>query len=168
MKNPLDETPVHITRRMQVETHLVDSIGDIGSCERQVLQGADDTAIEHSISGWRASGGICFRLGVDWRGRGHAIHHAGAIQNISGVGCLMEMKTMLITSNLDAEELVQMTQVLHCKCALHTIDDMMVKLQGRRHQDDVIDVKEEMRHIGAMLIDEQRRVRPCGANASVL
>jgi hypothetical protein len=40
-KNPLDETPVHITRRMHVETHLVDGIGDIGSCERQVLQSQD-------------------------------------------------------------------------------------------------------------------------------
>jgi hypothetical protein len=46
MRMFLDETLVHITRRMHVETHLVDGISDIGSCEHQVLQGADDAAIE--------------------------------------------------------------------------------------------------------------------------
>jgi hypothetical protein len=130
-KNPLVETPVHITRRMHVETHLVDGIGDIGYSERQVLQGADDTVILRNIGGRRASGGICFRLGVDWRGRKLVIHHSGVIQNISVIGCLMEMKTMLISLNLDAEEVVQRTQVLHCERALQTIDDTMEKHQGR-------------------------------------
>jgi hypothetical protein len=81
---------------------------------------------------------------------------------------LMEMKTMPMSPNLDAEEVVQRTQVLHCECALQTIDDTMEKRQGRRRQDDVIDVEEEIRHAGAMLVHEQRRVRPCGAEASVL
>jgi hypothetical protein len=78
-KNPLDETLGHITRRMHVETHLDDGIGDIRACERQVLHGANDTAIERSIGGRRASGGRCFRLGVDWRGRRLAVHHSGVI-----------------------------------------------------------------------------------------
>jgi hypothetical protein len=50
VKNPLDKTPVYITRRMHVKAHLVDSVGDIRSCEHQVLQGADDTMVECSIT----------------------------------------------------------------------------------------------------------------------
>jgi hypothetical protein len=106
VKNPLDETPVYITRRMHVKAHLVDSVGDIRSCEHQVLQGADDTMVECSISGRLASGGKRFRLGVDWCGRRLAIHHASAIEDISGVGGLMEMETMLILPHLDAEKVV--------------------------------------------------------------
>jgi hypothetical protein len=34
-----------------METHLVDGIGDIWSCERQVLQGNNNTVIEHNIGG---------------------------------------------------------------------------------------------------------------------
>jgi hypothetical protein len=50
---------------------------------------------------------------------------------------------------------VQLTHVLHCILLLEGGDDVTQELDGGGHEDDVVDVEEEVRRVRSAVEDEQ-------------
>src|SRR6185503_19617071 len=97
---------------MQMETDLLNSIGEIRPGEGEVLQSAGQTPvcsrIIHRIT--QISRQLC--LSVDWSGAGLAISHPSPLQNIEGVLPLAKKKTRRARLNSDAQEVVELAEIL--------------------------------------------------------
>jgi hypothetical protein len=102
------------------------------------------------------------------RGCGLAIKHAGAVEELTGVLALVQEETIGATDNLDAEEVVQGTQVLEGGLSAKAVGESAKKIRGAGHQDDVVDVEEQVRGVGALVEDKQRSIRVCRAEAEVV
>jgi hypothetical protein len=64
--------------------------------------------------------------------------------------------------NVDAEEEVQRSHVLHCKLGTEGVDDLLQQFGARRGEHHVVDVEEQVDDVAAAAQDEEEGVRPCG------
>src|SRR4051794_28694320 len=96
----------------------------------------------------RGQGTICggeLGLRVDRRGRGFAIKHTGAVQEIVGILALMKEEAVGATYDLDAEEVVQGPQILEGKLSAKKLGDLSQEVRGAGRQYNVIDVEQQVR-----------------------
>ena len=103
---------------MHVKTDLMNGIGEIRPGEGQVLQSARQTPVGSRISHRITQISRQLRLSVDKSGAGLAISHPSPLQNIECVLPLVKEKTRRARLNSDAQEVVELTQILHSKLLL--------------------------------------------------
>ena len=140
----LEDGEVAVPWIMHVQARLLNGVGDVGSCDGEVLQGAGDAAVlawvlHSSTRGWQ------LRLRVDGRRGGLAVHHPGTFQELFSVLRLRQEEVCAATSHVDAEEEVQRAHVLHGKLSLEFVDDVPQQRVGGGRQHHVVDVEKKVR-----------------------
>jgi hypothetical protein len=94
-------------RGVHMQAHLLDDVGDVGSREGQVLEGAGQALVGRRVGDQGPVFLREFHLSVDRRGAGLAVGHASPLQDVDGILVLVEEETLRPTLNGDAEEVVK-------------------------------------------------------------
>src|SRR6185312_2319556 len=97
--------------------------------------------------------------GVDRSGAGLAISHPSPLQNIECVLPLVKKKTRRARLNSDAQEVVELTQILRSTLLLQRGDDTMKQLLTGGCEHNIIDIEQQICRLIPTAIDEERRVR---------
>jgi hypothetical protein len=72
---------------------------------------------------------------------------------------------ILRTSNSNAKEVVEITEVSHRKLAVQSVQEALEKMRGGGGDNDVIDVEEKIRRITARLENKQRSIGQGGLDS---
>jgi hypothetical protein len=75
--------------------------------------------------------------------------HAGALQKVSNILALGEEHVVRRMTNSNANEVVEITEVSHRKLVVQPGQEALEKIRGGGGDNDVIEVKEKIRHITA-------------------
>ena len=81
---------------------------------------------------------------------------------------LMKEETIRTTHHLNTEEVVQQTQVLDGKLSTKTISKPAKELRSACCQDDVVNIEKQIRRVGALVINKQRSIGACRAEAELV
>jgi hypothetical protein len=106
---------------------------------------------------YRRIGPVVFRalrLSVDRHGAGLAVRHASPLQDVEGVLALVKKETLRPLLGDDAEEVVEMPQVLHRELTLKGDDRAPKKIDTGRHEHDVVDVEHQVDDVVTAPVDE--------------
>ena len=101
-----------------MKTDLLNNVGEIRPSEGEVRQGTGQTPVGSRIRHRITQISRQFRLSVDRSGVGLAISHPSPLQNIKCVLPLVKEKARRARLNNDAQEVVELTQILHSKLLL--------------------------------------------------
>jgi len=124
---------------MHEETDLLNCIGDIRPSEGEPLQCSRKAAIIRGILD-RWSVGRQLRVDVDRSGGRLALSHPGALQKLQHILALREnQRTMAL--NMHAQEVMELSQVLHGELRLHRSDGALKELGRRSCEDYVVDIQ---------------------------
>ena len=126
-----------------METDLLNSVGEVRPGEGEVLQGIGQTPVGSRISHWIPQVSKQFRLSVDRSGAGLAIGHPSPLQNVKCVVPLVK-KTRQTRLNSDAQEVVELTKILHSKLLLQRGDDALKQLLTGGCEHNVIDIEQQV------------------------
>jgi hypothetical protein len=96
-----------------VQVYLLHGISDVGSCERQLLEGSDNAPELRGVRNRRPRVVSQLRLEVDWSRTRIAVCHDCPLDDIRRVGALVEEQPVWTTLDGDAEEVVKWSDVLH-------------------------------------------------------
>jgi hypothetical protein len=96
-----------------VQTDLLHGIGNVGSCEYQVLESSCNAPeLRHVLNGRpRVPCQLCLK--VDWCHAELAVRHDNTFEDVKRVGALMEKQTSQTMLDGNAEEVVKWSEVLH-------------------------------------------------------
>src|SRR6185312_2401516 len=144
---------------MHMETDLLNSVGEVRPGEGEVLQIARQTPIGSRISHRITQISRQLHLSVDCSGAGLAISHPRPLQNIEGVLPLVKEKTRRARLNSDAQEVVELIEILHSKLLLQRGDDTLKQPLTRGYEHNVINVEQQIGSLIPTVVDEERRVR---------
>ena len=111
-ENPLDGSPVNVSRSMHMKTHLLHDILKLRSSQSEVLESTNDRPIESSIRSRITIHGRKLGLHINTRSGGLAVKHAGTLEELVSILSLMKEEAIRTAHHLDTEEVVQRTQVL--------------------------------------------------------
>ena len=142
-----------------METDLLNNVGEIRPGEGEVLQGTGQTPIGSRISHMSTQISRQLRLSVDRSGAGLAISHPGPLQDIECVLPLVQEKTRRARLNSDAQEVVELTKILHSKLLLQGGDDALKQLLTGGCEHNIIDIEQQICSLIPTAVDEERRVR---------
>src|SRR6185369_9666786 len=143
---------------MHMETALLTSIGEVRPSEGEVLQSVGQTPVGSRISHRITQISRQLRLSVDRSGAGLAISHPSPLQNIECVLPLVKEKTRRARLNSDAQEVVELTQILHSKLLLQRGDDTLKQLLTGGCEHNVIDIEQQICSLIPTAVNEERRV----------
>lgn len=73
---------------MHVETCLLHGVGEVWAREGEILERADDAAVERRIRHWCACAGGELALDINWRGSRCVVRHAGSVKDVFSILCL--------------------------------------------------------------------------------
>jgi hypothetical protein len=96
-----------------MQTNLLHNIGDVGSCEGQVLESPCNALKLGSILNMRP--GVCseLRLEVDQSRARLTVSHGSTLDDVQRVGALVEEHVIWMTLDSNDEEVVKRPEVLH-------------------------------------------------------
>lgn len=151
-----------------MKAHLLNSVLQLGTSERQVLQGTNDGPVEGGIRGWRSvsSGELDLRIHVS--SRGLAVKHAGAVKVLMSRLPLVEEEAIGTTYYPDAEEVVEWPQVLDGKLGAKALSESSKEIGGEHCQDDVVDVEKQIGGSNTLVVYKQRRIRASGPKHNLM
>jgi hypothetical protein len=89
-----------------MKAHLLDSVGDVGPGEGEVLERTCQAPIRCRVGDWGPGGLRELRLGVNRRGAGLAVRHASSLQNVNDVLTLVQEETLGPMFHSDAKEVM--------------------------------------------------------------
>ena len=98
-----------------MKAHLLDSVLNVRTRQREVLNSTDDGAVKGSVRRRRTLDGGHLSLCVDERGSRLAVKHARSLQKLVGVLLLVQEEASSPAHDLDVEEVVESPQVLEGK-----------------------------------------------------
>src|SRR6185312_12101790 len=124
---------------MHMETDLLNSVVEVWPGEGEVLQSAGQTSVGSRISHRITQISRQLRLSVDSSGVGLVISHPSPLQNIKCVLPLVK-KTRRARLNSDAQEVVELTKILHSKLLLQRGDDTLKQSLTGGGEHNVIDI----------------------------
>jgi hypothetical protein len=102
-----------LPRVVHVQTDLLHDVGDVGSCECQVLESSCNAPKLRGVLNGRPRVPCQLRLGVDWSRARLAVRHDCTFEDVKRLGALMEEQTIRVMLDGDAEEVVKRHEVLH-------------------------------------------------------
>ena len=137
----------------------MDDIGDVGPRQREVLEGAGHAAIPRGILEGRSISARRFGLRISRRRGSLAVRHASALEDVVGVRSLGEDEAICVPLNVDAEEVADWPHVFHGEGGLEAGDEMAKKCSSGCREDHVVHIKQQVRHVVAVLVHEQGGVR---------
>src|SRR6185295_6664449 len=99
------------------------------------------------------------RLSVDRSGAGLTISHPSPLQDIKCVLPLVKEKTKRARLNSDAQEVMELTKILHSELLLQRGDDTLKQLLTGGCEHNVIHIEQQICSLIHTTVDEERRVR---------
>ena len=142
-----------------MKAHLLDGVGDVWPGEGQILQHTCEALVGYRVSDRWLVVLRELRPSVNRRGVGLAVGHASPLQDVEGVLTLMLEETLRLAFDSDAEEVMEGPQVLHRKLLLEGDDCALQEVDGGCHENNVVDVEEEVDEVLAPPVDEEGCVR---------
>src|SRR6185437_6481502 len=126
---------------MHMETDLLNSVGEVRPGEGKVLQCTGQTPVGSRISHRSTQISRQLRLSVDRSRAGLAISHPSPLQNIECVLPLVKEKARRTRLNSDAQEVVELTKILHSKLLLRRVDDALKQLLTGGCEHNIINIE---------------------------
>ena len=108
-----------------MKAHLLDSVLNVWTRQREVLKCTDDGAVEGSVGRRRTLDGGHLSLRVDRRGSRLAVKHARSLEKLVGILLLVQKEAGGPVHNLDAEEVVESPQVLEGELGAEASCDLL-------------------------------------------
>ena len=127
---------------MHIETDLLNSVGEIRPGEGEVLQSAGQTPVDSRINHRITQISRQLRLSVDKSGAELAISHPRPLQDIKCVLPLVKEKSRRARLNSDAQEVVELTKILHSELLLQRGDGTLKQLRTGGCEHNVIDIEQ--------------------------
>ena len=81
---------------------------------------------------------------------------------------LMKKETIRTVHHLNTVEVVQRAQVLDGELSTKTISKLAKELRSACCQDDVVNIKQQISRVGALVINKQRSIGACRAEAELV
>ena len=138
-----------------METDLLNRVGEVRPGEGEVLQGTGQTPVGSMISHRSTQISRQLRLSADRSRAGLAISHPSPLQNIECILPLVKEKTRRARLNSDAQEVVELTQILHNKLLLQIGDDTLKQLLTGGCEHNVIDIEQQICSLIPTAVDEE-------------
>src|SRR6185437_6819748 len=113
---------------MHMKADLLNSICEVRPGESEILQGASKTPVGSRISHRITHISRQLHLSVDRSGAGLAISHPSPLQNIKCILPLVKEKARRARLNSNAQEVVELTKILHSNLLLQIRDDALKQL----------------------------------------
>jgi hypothetical protein len=85
-----------------------------------------------------------------------------------GVLLLVKKEAIRSVHNLNAEEVVQGSQVLERELGMKTVGGLLQEHWCASREDDVFDVEQQVSHCVSHMVDKQRCIGACGAEAKLM
>lgn len=164
-QHTLDQSEMALARGMHVQADLLDGVGELGAGDGEVLQASSDASVGGRVVHTTAISRGQLGLGVNGRRGRTAGFHAGAIDKLFRVLFLAQEEAGRRACHANAEEEVEIAEVLHRKFTSELGDDALKNSRRRGGEHDAIHVEEEERRVHAAMVDEQRRVGAGGHEA---
>jgi hypothetical protein len=154
VQDALQSGEVGLPGIVHVEAHLLNGVGDVGARECQPLEGTSEAPVIRGILNRRT---VCCQLRTNLHRCGGrlALGHPSAVQNLQHVLALREKQTGPVTLNVHPQKVVEFPQILHGELRPKSSNGALEKTGGRRCENDVIDVEQQVDHIRSASEDEQ-------------
>ena len=94
-----------------------------------------------------------------WSGAGLAISHLSPLQNVECILPLVKKQAKRARLNSDAQEVVELTKILHSKLLLQRGDNALKQLLTGGCEHNIIDIEQQVVSRIPTVVDEERRVR---------
>ena len=98
------------------------------------------------------------RLSVDRRGAGLTISHPSPLQNVECILPLVKEQARRASLNSNAQEVVELTKILHSKLPLQKGDDALNQLLTGSGEHNIINIEQQVGSVISTAVDEQRSV----------
>jgi len=114
-QDPLEQRKMRLAGIMHEETHLLNSVGDVGSSQREVLKCTGETPVLRGILNRITI--CCRQLGSSVNGCGCRVTlgHASTLKKIHRILSLRQKETISRTGDRDPEEVMKISQICHGK-----------------------------------------------------
>jgi hypothetical protein len=156
---------VRLPEIMHMKANLLDGIGDVGAGERQVLESPGEAPKLSRISSKMPGSGRDHSLHVhvcrDWL----AVHHVSALKDVERELALSEKESTCLMQYRDPQNIVKRVEVLHGEFLLEGRYGVLQERCATCGEHNVISIKQQVYHIGAVAEDKQGGVR-LGLNKS--
>ena len=144
-----------------MKADLLNSIYEVRPAKNEVLQGSSKTPVGSRIRHGITHISRQLRLSVDRSGEGLQ-SVIPARSRISSAYCpLVKEKTRRARLNSDAQEVVELTKIIHSKLLLQRGDDTLKQSLTGGGEHNVIDIVQQIGSLIPTAVDEERRVRLC-------
>ena len=143
---------------MHMKTDLLDCRGEVRPGEGEVLQGTSKTPVGSRISYGITQISRQLRLSVDRSGAWLAISHPSPLQNVKCILLLVKEQARRASLNSNAQEVVELTKILHSKLLLQRGDDALKKLLTRGGEHNIINIEQQVGSLIPTAVDEQRSI----------
>jgi len=142
-----------------VKTYLLNGIDEIRPGEVQVLQDTGKAPVGSRISHGITQISRQLRLSIDRSGAWLSISHPSPLQNVECELPLMKEQVRRASLNSNAQEVVELTKILHSKLLLQRGDDALKQLLTGGCEHNVIDIEQQIGSLIPTAVDEERRIR---------
>ena len=149
---------VRLPRIMHVKTNLLNGIGEIRPGEGEVLQGTGEAPVGSRISHGITQISRQLRLSIDRSGAWLAISHPSPLQNVECILPLVKEQARRASLNSNAQEVVELTKILHSKLLLQRGDDALKQLLTGGGEHNIINIEQQVVSLIPTAVDEQRSV----------
>jgi hypothetical protein len=150
---------------MHMKANMLDDIGDVGADECQVLKGPGETPELSRISNRRPGSSRDLGLRVHGHRDRLVVHHASALKDVESELALSKEESIYLMLYIDPQKMMKRVDVLHGEFPLEGRYGVLQEHCARCNKRNVINIKQQLYHIGAVAEDEQRGVR-LGLNKS--
>jgi hypothetical protein len=127
---------------VHVEADLLDGVGDVWACERQILEGPSEAPEVSQISNRRPRLSGDLGLCVHRRRNRLAVHHASSLKNIESKLTLSEEKPVHLILYEDSQKMMEGSEVLHDEFPVEGRYGMLHKYYAGCGEDNIINVKQ--------------------------
>jgi len=139
---------------MHVKTDLLNGIGEIRPGEGEVLQGTGEAPVASRIGHGITQISRQLRLSIDRSGAWLAISHPSPLQNVECILPLVKEQARRASLNSNAQEVVELTKILHSKLLLQGGDDALKQLLTGGCEHDVINIEQQVGSLIPTVEDE--------------
>src|SRR6185436_16683477 len=139
-------------------TYLLNGIGEIRPGEGQVLQGTGKASVGSRISHGITQIGRQLRLSIDRSGAWLAISHPSPLQNVECILPLVKEQARQASLNSNAQEVVELTKILHSKLLLQRGDNALKQLLTGGSEHNIINIEQQVGSLIPTAVDGQRSV----------
>jgi hypothetical protein len=132
---------------MHVKANLLDSVGEVSTGERQVVEGLGEAPEVSSINNRRPGldGDLVLHVHQCWNWL--TVHHASSLKNIESKLALSEEESVRLILYGDSQKMMKGPEILHGEFPLEGKYGLLQKCCAGYDEDNVINIKQQVYRI---------------------